>query len=266
MIKASSWRGQDCAYAHMKLDGINLEVHRAEKGIRCYSRLSNITEELKACGWLRPIVELMPMYATVYGELWVPGRKASHVKSAIVNAPETLRFNGFAIDHQSVAEDAELADMNVQLMAWGIQPIDFLVHEQLRYEGLGGVGWFDDPKKLLDDLPDDVEGYVLKDGNLNRWFKLKPVLTADLIVTRIKPGKGKYEGQAGALICSTYDGREMANVSGMSDAERADITDGDIGRVVEVSYQYVGEGGRLRHPAFVRWRDDKPAKDCLFND
>jgi len=35
--------------------------------------------------------------------------------------------------------------------------------------------------------------------------------------------------------------------------------------VMEVSYQYVGDKGRLRHPNFVRWREDKPAAECTLS-
>ena len=44
----------------------------------------------------------------------------------------------------------------------------------------------------------------------------------------------------------------------MSDRIRWDIDeDKDIGRIVEVEYQRVTRLGKLRHPRFKRWRDDK---------
>ena len=105
---------------------------------------------------------------------------------------------------------------------------------------------------------------MFKDGNLLNFEKWKPVKTLDAVVTDIKPGKGKYDNQVGALILSV-EGREVANVSGMSDAERAAMGEHNIGQVVEVAYQYVGSKGRLRHPRFIRFRDDKLPEQCLLS-
>jgi ATP-dependent DNA ligase len=59
---------------------------------------------------------------------------------------------------------------------------------------------------------------------------------------------------------------EITRVSGMPDEQRLDIDEKkDLGRVVEVEYQDVGNGGRLIHPRFVRWRDDKPASQCRYD-
>jgi ATP-dependent DNA ligase len=111
-------------------------------------------------------------------------------------------------------------------------------------------------------LPTDVEGYVFKDGNLTGWAKWKPTRTADLVVTGLTPGRGKYAGLIGSLECSLWGGPVVADVSGFTDAERAALGPHVIGQVVEVAYQYVGARGRLRHPRFVRWRDDKAPEEC----
>src|SRR5690606_14492263 len=117
----------------------------------------------------------------------------------------------------------------------------------------------------------DCEGVVLKDANLFNWYKWKPVKTIDVVITDFTEGDGKYLGYIGSLKVSVYDERgsliEIANVSGMTDLERDEITDlatngGLLGRVCEVKYQYVGSGGRLRHPRFKCWREDKPAGEC----
>ncbi len=121
-----------------------------------------------------------------------------------------------------------------------------------------------------------IEGFVFKNGNLLDWHKWKPVKTIDVVVSGFIDGDGKYIGLIGAMACSVYQhvtiGNrrrsalvEIANVSGMDDRTRILISDdeeGHLGRVAEVAYQYVGSKGRLRHPRFMRWRDDKSALDC----
>lgn len=148
--------------------------------------------------------------------------------------------------------------------------------------------------------PADIEGLVIKEDHYRGWYKWKASSTVDLVVTSISPGQGKYSGQAGALVgsvwatstscktcppielCRVFSAEgatcpicfaplslelvEVANVSGMDDTTRANISESDIGRVFECEYQYVGAGGRLRHPRFKRWRDDKPAKECFLTD
>jgi ATP-dependent DNA ligase len=53
--------------------------------------------------------------------------------------------------------------------------------------------------------------------------------------------------------------QEVGFASGMTDAERDDIwkhRDEYLGRVVDISAQEVTKDGRLRHPRFLRFRDD----------
>jgi ATP-dependent DNA ligase len=124
-----------------------------------------------------------------------------------------------------------------------------------------------------------VEGFVFKPASGaydGPWYKYKPVLTCDCVVVRLKPGCGKYTDCCGALIVGLLPDRalpagmrpethgyvEVACVSGMDDATRWSITSADIGRVVEVAYQIVGAKGRLTHPRFVTWRDDKRPGEC----
>jgi len=129
---------------------------------------------------------------------------------------------------------------------------------------------YDTFEQLCDDATMlDIEGWVLKNRNYFDWWKVKPQKTIDCIVTGFKDGNGKYLGGVGALKVSAYiNGRlvEIANVSGMSDDVRWEINEKeDLGRIVEIEYQEVGNGGRLIHAHFVRWRDDKPAEQCSYN-
>jgi ATP-dependent DNA ligase len=90
------------------------------------------------------------------------------------------------------------------------------------------------------------------------WMKIKDKIDADVIVTGIKEGTGKYVGMCGALICD-YNGRRI-RVGGMDDTLRAEWFNKPksiIGKLIEVEAQEETDSGSLRHPRFKRVRDDK---------
>lgn len=103
------------------------------------------------------------------------------------------------------------------------------------------------------------------------WLKLKNEATEDLVVIGAFEGEPntKYAGQLGGLIVDR-NGVQVRIGGGLSDEQRRefwaayleDTSDEAIGgmllgRVIEVEYQEVTPDGSLRHPRFVRFRDDK---------
>lgn len=90
------------------------------------------------------------------------------------------------------------------------------------------------------------EGIIIKNMDL-KWqearvpgmVKMKELKTADLLVTGILPGEGKYTGMIGALQCESACGKLKVNVgTGLTDKDR---TAGSIvvGDVVEVGYNEI---------------------------
>lgn len=109
------------------------------------------------------------------------------------------------------------------------------------------------------------EGTVLKNVNSPygvNWVKNKRVADFSVVISGYKPGQGKYAGSLGAVAVSVYEGDKLVEVgfaSGMTDEERDDIwknRDEYLGRVVDISAQEVTKDGRLRHPRWLRFRDD----------
>ncbi len=274
-MKAKPWKGQVTSFAHQKYDGINLRIARDASspsptlGLQALTRTPhNIIEQLKSCAWMLAPMFSLPRGAIVYGELYIPGAPSSQVSTALASSPRDLRFAAFAIEWNGITHDASLLTVDMQLVRWGFATIPYLVHESLRYSGHGGIGTYTKPEDLLSSIPEDVEGYVMKNGNLWDWYKLKPVKTIDLIVTDFTEGKDANLGLVGSLRVETMEGIEVACVSGMDFETRLAITEMPgfyRGKVCEVRYQYVGAKGRLRHPAFVRWRDDKSASECTLS-
>jgi ATP-dependent DNA ligase len=145
-----------------------------------------------------------------------------------------------------------------------------------------------------------AEGAIAKErdapyrpGERKGMVKVKRVRTIDAVVVGWRPGK--LEGTVGALILGLYDGEELRVVghcSGLSAKEKKRLVgflkpyetgergSGDPSRwsagrelewiglrpelVVEIGFDHVS-AGRIRHGAKLRrWREDKPARECGF--
>lgn len=119
------------------------------------------------------------------------------------------------------------------------------------------------------------EGLMLNDADAeyehkrtSSLLKLKPSYTMDLIVDSIEYGKGKYEGQIGALHCSAKVGNRIIKVdvgAGLNDEQRfawAIDPSRIVNKVVEVAYSEISNSKSsttcsLRFPRLKRVRDDK---------
>ena len=132
-----------------------------------------------------------------------------------------------------------------------------------------------------------LEGVIVKDpGALyhrrrnHGWMKIKNEASVDVQIVGAEEGTGKFEGVLGALVVD-YKGVRVNVGSGLTDSQRisfwgavtADQASGlDIelvrlgerppgfvlGRLIEVEYHEETPDGSLRHPRFVRFRDDLP--------
>ncbi|SER29230.1 DNA ligase-1 [Faunimonas pinastri] len=98
----------------------------------------------------------------------------------------------------------------------------------------------------------------------HQWLKIKGEETEDLRIVGAFEGSGKYEGQLGGIIVDR-EGVQVRVGGGFSDQQRIEFWDAYnrgvenelIGRLIEVEYHEVTPDGSLRHPRFVRFRDDK---------
>jgi ATP-dependent DNA ligase len=199
--------------------------------------------------------------SSVDGELYVPDGNAGDAAHAIAECSNKLEFVPFAVPWWK----------GLDIATWDIIATSSTLLEitSLKFCPTFFCSNEDNEERLLQDAVDlGIEGWVLKDSNYTGWWKVKPTKSIDGIVTGFKDGEGKYLGLTGALIISVFIEEklcEVAAVSGMTDAVRIDIDeDNNLGRVCEVEYQELGNGRRLIHPRFVRWRNDKPADECIY--
>lgn len=104
-----------------------------------------------------------------------------------------------------------------------------------------------------------------------RLFKLKVEVEDDFVVMDFIEGMGKHTGRLGALSLGQYENGVLTHVmdvgGGFSDDERDGIWADKSTYYLSVCLVRAKgrfESGALRHPNFVRFRDDKPASQCLL--
>ena len=213
---------------------------------------------------------MIPRGTAIDGEIFVPDGGSQDVKTAI-NAKEGWRFIAwdvpflFGKENEFEPGSSGFDDRDSMLHDWGLQTPEVI-----------NIPWerdqFDLTKEVLNTIASskNFEGFVLKASVSHGWWRQKRIRTVDGVVTRVLEGDGRLRGSLGALVISVYDGSEEVEISnvgtGYSDELRSVIWEHrseTLGSVVEVAYDCI-QVGRLRFPRFLRFRDDKPANECLI--
>jgi|TARA_R100000501_G_C2620642_1_gene113881 hypothetical protein len=206
---------------------------------------------------LPDFIQSLASSTPVDGEVYWPGKDSAAVATGLKERSPELEFIGFRIANKKLYPLDHLKEVN----RLGIKIPEMFYPDYVEHP---------DIERLMEVAKDDgIEGWVLKEKFMTEvWWKLKVTETYDVIVTGLKwplSGKNKINGWIKSLVCSAYrDGIlvEVANVSGMTDEVRASISEKDIGRVIEVEANLLASKGKLKHPRFIRWRDDKNEKEC----
>lgn len=116
----------------------------------------------------------------------------------------------------------------------------------------------------------DIEGLVFRnDKDQNYLSRYKPKFTQDYVCMGYLEGKGKYEGLLGSILGGKYIDGKLTQViavgGGFTDTMRIDYwKQNNIGRVFEAEGRQLFPTGSLRHPTFLRWREDKTAEECIW--
>lgn len=112
-------------------------------------------------------------------------------------------------------------------------------------------------------LREGFEGVVFRRASStlqDAVIRCKREFTIDGTVVGFEPGQGKYQSSLGAVRVTYNDGNITSVGGGFTDAERDAIWSEQsryLGRVLEFTANAIFESGNVRHPRFVRWRDDK---------
>lgn len=247
-------------FLYRKLDGHQTRISVSSDGsVTAWTKHPHdITDKIR---WLLEPFYGLPPGTQLACELYLPQHDCSSIKTAINAKDERLVLKAFSILYLEGRKASTMPCMEVE--EWfNRRAVPHIAYNRWTWGKAAydeALAWMTNAEQSF-----DIEGYVLKDSNMMNMCKWKPTKTIDLIVTDTKEGDGKYVGQVGALICSTKEGYEVCNASGMTDMQRLEMScDFDpVGKVCEIEYQTVGSKGRLRHPRFKRWRDDKQPDEC----
>jgi len=119
------------------------------------------------------------------------------------------------------------------------------------------------------------EGLVFKQGSLpyhsSALGRMKKKITIDYVVMGFTEGKNRLEGTLGAIEGGLFVDGKLKKVctvgGGFSDFDRHSIWKNRanlIGKVFEATGKVLFDSGALRHPTFIRFRDDKKSGECIW--
>ena len=250
---------------HIKRDGHQTRVVKESSGkvIVLTRNDIDITKQVKHLPFMSRALSQQPHSTIMFGELWIAGGAASDIKTALKHRSCDMRLDFFGLQ-RAYGEPLEWSLQEAELW-FQSKGFSFIPYRLCDFKKPStAIEWM--CKQELQDW--DIEGYVLTKGNMQAVAKWKPVKTIDLICTGFTEGKGANIGLVGSITCSTVGGTELCTAGGFTEDMRLEISSNEqkyLGKVVEIKYQCVASNGRLRHPRFVRWREDKPADECTLN-
>jgi ATP-dependent DNA ligase len=263
MPKVREWNGKNperIKYIQEKKNGYCLQIVKLTGDpVLVTGKKEDYTEKFCKVTQFKHFLSSLPEETVIFVEMYVEGKPATDVITALNESWESLRFAAFAMPYYKGEglDTWDLRDVNSLLDGMGIE-VPFTAY---------------DPDVDIEHLLQfainlGYEGWVLKESHMSGWWKLKPVKTVDAIVTQWWMGNSQFFGELGALGISVYTAnggvKSIGRVGGgFTPDERKQFTrEYIIGRVIEVSYQDVQSKGKLQFPRFMRIRDDKSAEQC----
>lgn len=269
--KFKNYTNQKVNFIQPKLDGYLCKIRKTGFGdIYAWTKNNKeITKKLLAIKHIVTELDNLPDDSTIFGELHCPGVDATSVPTMLNDADEKLQLTVFAAPF---IEGMNHIDNNLTNVMFIIRNLGLDASHADRIPA--GIITAPATKNLLQTaIERKWEGWVLKEGHMSGWYKLKPVKTLDAVVIGVYESfSSTHFGGLQAVHIAVYnpDGpmHDLGHVgSGFKLEYRKSLDtkakrDALIGKVCEVSYDKVGAKGGLRFPRFVRWRTDKNPKQC----
>ncbi len=274
--KFKNYKDQRVNFIQPKLDGHLTKIYIDNHTLTAFTKNDkDITDKLLAIDHIKAELDNLPNNSVVFGERHCPGVDATSVPTMMNEADEKLQLTIFAapllndLDYSKT----DLSDMMIMLQNMGL--------DVNRAEPISRGFVPDEVKKILlqKAIDQKFEGWVLKEGHMTNWYKLKPVKTLDAVVTETFVSTSEsYWGLLKAVRIIVYkpDGSEfnLGNVGiALKDIKEKYNTDEKrdtlIGRVCVVEYDKIGAKGGLRFPRMAKdnndnyiWRTDKDPEQC----
>lgn len=254
LLRPKNYNGQEFSFVQRKFDGMRILI-------RVGMRIEAITRDGKSDHWpmigrFFPWVSRLPANTCLDCELYVPNEHATSVITHIVEETGKLELVAFAIP---TWKGTDLRP----------RPIEDIARIASDWRIPFAMPRFDDraPEALLAEARAmRWEGFVLKQGHYDGWFKLKPKQTCDLVVQGYDISTSDTHFGGLKAIKVGIGKTELASVgSGFTAEFRATVDPASlIGRVCEVEFDSLAARGKLKFPRFLRWRDDKSPQECTM--
>ena len=247
----------------LKMDGIwgCMKIGHGQWGI--YSR----TGKLKADG----VLEDDTLHGVLLGEFmfgshW--GHKMDKNRNFYVF--DCLRWEGMDVDEYPMLARWQYAQETFHRITYN-DKLEQMIFMRL-LENYPVEQW----KALWDEyiLEYGYEGLVFKDSSShykdkNAWARMKAVVEIDYICTGFRDAdKGtKYEGMVGSVLGTLIDKDVYVTVGGITAIQRKLFSNNPekyIGLVFTAKGNNWYPSGAIRHPMFMRWRDDKEPEECSY--
>lgn len=268
-----------------KYDGARILVHKAEDGVHFYTRTGH--DHKGRLPHIEAALGFLPAGTWLDGEL-IAAKQDDDGKIVCDwgQVQSILGSKGVHPDHTKVSyavfdlmmlNDTDIRRLPLQNRREALETI---------FEDEGGscvtlTPQFDATQEIHDNLVDlGWEGSIVKrreslysSGKRGAgWSRIKACVEIEVVIMDYQEGKNSFSGLVGALIFGQYkDGElvERGKCSGFTYDQRMKFSndrDKYLGKVIGLKHYGVTEGGRFRHPQFVRFRDDKLATDVEWHD
>ena len=244
----------------LKMDGIwgCMKISHGQWAI--YSR----TGKMKADGVLEDkTIDAILLGEFMFGSHW--GHKMGKNRNFYVF--DCLRWNG-----QDVSDYPLLSRINYAEETFHRIDVNGSIEGMRMLQAYPTENW----KYLWDTyiLEYGYEGLVFKDAtseykDKNAWARMKAVVEMEYICTGFRDADEgtKYDGLVGSVLGTLIDKDVYITCGGITEAQRKMFTkypERYIGLVFTAKGNNWYPSGAIRHPMFMRWRDDKEPEECTY--
>ena len=276
--KFKNYTNQKVNFIQPKLDGHLTKIYKGESHLwQAYTKNNKvISDKLISIKHIEAELADLPCNSQIFAELHCPGVHATSVPTMLNEANEDLQLTVFAAPLLDNVDcfDRNLISIMEQLNSLGIN-VSFatLVKHDFINKAAQEILLKQAAKKKR-------EGWVLKEGHMTGWYKLKPVKTIDaFVIGTYQSFSSTHYGGLQAIHIAVYkpDGtiHDLGHVgSGFTLPYRKSLNtkikrDTLIGKVCVIEFDKVGMKGGLRFPRMAKddndnviWRTDKDPKQC----